>query len=252
MDFPPRFVGNLVPLAVMIPGAGARLMYSLDTLSWFWVPVILFALNVSANTISFDIAFAQRMAVASGATFDLQQLIRAVQHMLVTGLFQLQNGEIRRLRVSRSNQIPYIDSSAQDRLRDLLNVHEQVLMHGVSDWIQHLYYCEVILLQGGQGQLYDADPWLRHDFTLNGQRLHIAQPNRQVQVTIPQNYRTDRSCQYTRNQIIADISALPVADSAGRNDQQRNPRLLQRASRGDLLALRRQLINTVAPAVQQQ
>lgn len=149
------------------------------------------------------------------------------------GLFQLQTGEIQRL----DSYIPYIDRNAQDRLCDLMNVHEQVLMHGVSDWIQHLYYCEVMLLQNGQGQSYDADAWLAHSFIGNGQHLYINQPNIQIQVRVQQEFRRDRGCQYIRDQIIADISALPTS-------VQPNRAQLRRAARGELLVIRRQLLNT--------
>jgi hypothetical protein len=66
------------------------MMYTLGTLSWFWVPVILFALQIPAGNVVFSVQYAQQVLDASGAAFSFQNLVHAVQHMLASGLFQLQ------------------------------------------------------------------------------------------------------------------------------------------------------------------
>jgi hypothetical protein len=119
---------------------------------------------------------------------SFQNLVHAVQHMLASGLFQLQHAnEILGMpptRCGHNRQTPYIDRGAQNRLMMVLRIKAQQLMSPISDWFQHLYYCEVLGLQAGQGQVYSADPWLPHDFLYNGHLMHINAAAHPVNVVV--------------------------------------------------------------------
>ncbi len=92
-------------------------------------------------------------------------------HLMASGVFQLYPNEIMRNPVNSNQSLraccPYINSNAQDRLITVLNSHAPVfkLMGQFSDWIQHLYACEVLSIQGqvhagpGPVGVYEVDPW---------------------------------------------------------------------------------------------
>ena len=66
LDFPPRFVGNLVPRSLVLPGAQPGMIYTLKTLSCFWVPVMLFSINIVPSRINFTLQYAQQFVLQTG------------------------------------------------------------------------------------------------------------------------------------------------------------------------------------------
>ncbi len=119
LDFHPQFVGNLVPRSLVLPGALPAMIHTLKTLSWFWVPVILFSMNIVPNRINFTLQYAQQLALQTGGRFDTQLVVDIVTQLMTSGGFQLYPNEIMRNPVNGHHSLhtccPYINSSAQDR-----------------------------------------------------------------------------------------------------------------------------------------
>ena len=68
-----------MPKSRIIPGAdGSR--YSLSTLSWFWVPVILVSLPVQTGL---SLQHIHAVLLNTGALFDFSVLVAAVHTMFI-------------------------------------------------------------------------------------------------------------------------------------------------------------------------
>ena len=209
----------------VFPGAQPGIMvYTLNTLSWFWVPVILFAIHVAPDRMTFTLQYAQQMVWQSGGLFDMQVLVDAVNQMMASGIFQLRSNEISNINGTQSNRAhrpttgsctgcPYIQSAAQDRLIALLNNHVPALMGQISYWIQHLYACEVISMQvhAQVGPVYEVDPWLPHHYMLNGHVMYMSAPGQQIHVSLRAGIGSSR---YICSDIMTDIRALNMEQAA--------------------------------------
>jgi hypothetical protein len=148
---------------------------------------------------------------------------------------------MRPTRRGQNRQTPYIDRGARNRLMMVLDINAQQLMSPISDWFQHLYNCEVLGLQAGQGQVYSADPWLPHDFLYNGHLMHINAAAHPVNVVVGAGHS---GADYGRAQVMSDIGDL----AAGLNQSTRALGITNSGSsrRPDLLVTRRRLMNMVA------
>jgi hypothetical protein len=255
LDFPSRLVGKLLQRVDILPGAPPGIMvYALSTLSWFWVPVILFAINVAPNRIAFTLQYAHQMVMQSGGLFDMQVLVDTVNQMMTNGIFQLGSHEISNMNGVRTSGsrpgCPYIQSAAQDRLIELLNNHAPALMGHISDWIQHLYACEVTSMQtqAPVGPAYDVDPWLPHHYGLNGHVMYMSAPGRQLMVYIQAGPVAPR---YLCRDIMSEIQELTAEQSAwNRLSLAGRPTASVSAHTGtschELLLIRRRIMNICA------
>ena len=123
--------------------------------------------------------------VDTGCLFHMQALVSAVNALLVGGQFGLARNEI----IPQGGRVIYIAASAQDRLRDALNTARPDLMSQVSDWINHLYYCELLYLNRpavAGGQRTEADGWAAHSYRnqLTQSIMHVPAPGIGLQVSV--------------------------------------------------------------------
>ena len=138
----------------------------------------------------------------------------------------------------------------------MLNSHAPVLMGQFSDWIQHLYACEVLSIQGqvhagpGPVGVYEVDPWPAHRYLLNGHVMLMNAPVQPIFISVAAGQGC-RNIHYGVNDIVADIRALhvslPVAEEIWQayTGRRRAPTAaaLTRNGRSALLLIRRQLMN---------
>lgn len=101
---------------------------------------------------------------------------------------------------------------------------------------QHLYCCEVLSRWAGQGQVYNADPWLQHNFECSGQQRHVNAAAHPVQVTIGAAHS---AANYIRSHIVSDIRELV----ASLNQSTRALGVNTAGLRPDLLITGRRLMN---------
>ena len=161
--------------------------------------------------------------------YDFQALISAVNAMMVGGQFRLTRQEI----VAQNGSVVYIASSAQDRLRDMLNAARPDLMLPVSAWINHLYYCELLYLNRqavAAGPVMEADGWMAHSYrnVITQSIVHVQSPAVGQLLHVP----LDRLGQRLRV-TVADLRSELLAS---------NIRMGQQHTRSAVLLRRRQLM----------
>jgi hypothetical protein len=217
-DFPPVFVGAPISKSSVIPGASSTI-YALNILSWFWVPAILMALPVSISASLEDI---DAILAASGAMFKMHDVVTAIQNLLVDGRFQLFWGDVvtvtRAKRVKDWNSCICIEAAAQERLRQLLSASEPNLMHAVSGWIHHLYFCEVHYLQRGVGNLIEADGWIAHSYMHETLQVpvHVPAPDTGTQFAVAVGEQRNTDDASLRAELVA--AGIQVRKRANRGE----------------------------------
>jgi hypothetical protein len=237
-DFPPTFIGALMAKSVIVPGSNG-LIYALHNLSWFWVPVIIMALHIRVGAHDTDmLQHIDNVLNATGALFTMQELVSTTRSMLLEGQFRLMRQEI----LVHSRQDVYITASAQDRLRDKLNAARPDLMSAVSDWINHLYYLEILYLNQGAGQpgAYEADSWIAHSYRDPSTHMTVnvgsAQLGMQLYVNGDGIQRWRVSTTILRSELLSSDGHITSRS------------MIHRATRNTLLRIRLQLMAQVAAA----